>query len=82
MFALLTDGMQTQSDFSHRVGGNLLKADLSVQWYLDPGSKLLRSLPTNTGDVLASVRVYNAWWSLDHVTPEAPYSIDPTSRPQ
>lgn len=33
--ALVSDGLRTRADYSHRVGANVLRADLSVFWYND-----------------------------------------------
>lgn len=64
--AILTDGMRTRDDFSHKVGSNVLKIDLSVVWFADSNGQLVASLPTGVeGDMVASTRVGNAWNLLD-----------------
>ncbi len=42
---ILTDGLETKSDYSHVVGGTVLRADSSVSWYEDEGQVLYDSLP-------------------------------------
>lgn len=47
--ALVTDGLRSVTDYNHKVGSNVLYADLSVRWYLDAGgnvSQLLRDSGT------------------------------------
>ncbi|HYE61000.1 MAG TPA: DUF1559 domain-containing protein [Phycisphaerales bacterium] len=43
--SLISDSMQLRSDYSHKVGANFFRADLSVHWYNDPGSNLRLELP-------------------------------------
>lgn len=62
--ALVADGMRTQADYNHRVGSNVLRADVSVYWYNDPRGNLLNRLseggsPTSASDIEA------AWFELD-----------------
>lgn len=64
--AMLADGLQTQSDYNHRDGLNVLRADYSVAWRPDPGRILAASLPLDEADMMAEVKVVDAWESLDH----------------
>lgn len=63
--ALVTDGMRTLSDFNHRVGANVLRADLAVRWYVD-STNIADRLPPDAlraGDNGDNVR--GAWRDLD-----------------
>jgi hypothetical protein len=62
--ALVTDGLRTQSDFNHRVGANVLKADLSVFFFWDPEGVLFNSLPSIEGEVQAEP-INKAWEHID-----------------
>ena len=68
--ALVTDGMRTARDVNHRVGMNVLRADLSVSWFQDRHNEILAMLAStgpgepNTNSVLSSV-----WRVIDHTTP-------------
>jgi hypothetical protein len=62
--ALVSDGLRTQSDYNHRIGGNVLRADLSVQWYRDASGGILAALPAQDGDVDAG-KTEDAWKLLD-----------------
>lgn len=63
--ALVTDGLRTQDDYSHRVGSNVLRSDLSVVWFSDPGSLVLTSLPLMNSVRGSGGRVDQAWESID-----------------
>jgi competence protein ComGC len=43
--ALVVDGLRTQSDFNHQIGANVLRADLSVSWFVDQDRSISDSLP-------------------------------------
>ncbi len=72
--AMVADGMRVQSDYNHRVGSNVLRADLAISWFSDPGSQLARLLPVSEGDPTAASKVENAWDTIDH---GAPHSANP-----
>lgn len=38
--ALVADGLKTAADFNHRVGANVLRADLSTRWFEDNGRRI------------------------------------------
>lgn len=63
--ALIVDGMRTVSDYSHKVGANVMRVDLSVAWFSDPLSRLGAMLPESPSDVDASDKVEQAWEELD-----------------
>lgn len=63
--AVITDGLRTKSDYSHSVGANVLRSDLSVQWYNDRGGSLLGLLPATDDDISAATKVQSAWDLLD-----------------
>src|SRR5262249_55750543 len=62
--ALVADGLRTQADFNHRIGGNVLRADLSVFWYRDSAGHILSALPSYEGDV-DEEKTDEAWQLLD-----------------
>ncbi len=68
---LVSDGLRTKADYNHRVGGNVLKANLSVEWYNDNGGEVLALLPSRDSDVHPGFGVgQTIWTALDQgVTP-------------
>lgn len=67
--ALVADGMRSLQDFNHLVGTNVLRADLSVDWFEDGGElAALLSAPTGSGDE----SVNQAWGQLDGVGQAGP----------
>jgi type II secretory pathway pseudopilin PulG len=77
--ALIADGLASQLDFNHRVGGNALRADISVQWFQDGGA-VLATLVKDPGESGANTAVIRAWEVIDdHLrspgdVPEGPYT--------
>lgn len=65
--ALVADGMRTLSDYSHRVGCNLLRADLSVEWLGDRQYRIADLLKVGTDDytVVTDYEINRAWNRLD-----------------
>lgn len=63
--ALVADGMASRSDYNHRVGANLLRADFTVSWFADVGGVVASLLPQNEGDPLAGLKIGNAWDQMD-----------------
>jgi hypothetical protein len=64
--AVAADTMSSRLEFSHESGTNVLRIDLAVSWFSDPGGQLVARLPSGTepDDVMArSVR--QAWDILD-----------------
>jgi len=47
---IVSDGLRTVSDYNHRIGNNMLKADLSVRWWSD-GESVVSMLPHSDEDV-------------------------------
>lgn len=62
--ALVTDGLRTQQDFSHGIGCNVLRADISVVWYSDSDRSLFNSLPKHPGQIAPGI-INTAWRQLD-----------------
>ncbi|TVQ63672.1 MAG: hypothetical protein EA379_03495 [Phycisphaerales bacterium] len=79
--ALIADGMRSISDYNHKIGSNVLRADLSVRWFEDTNSTLASSIPLAVGDSNADVNVALAWWVLDtgesNSFPGLPWSPNP-----
>jgi competence protein ComGC len=63
--ALVADALRTSADFNHEIGTNLLRADLSVNWYADPGGRISGQLPGEDADPSAASKVHQAWEQLD-----------------
>lgn len=69
--ALVTDGMQTAIDYNHQVGSNVLRADMSADWYEDEQGIIAASLPKTPFDRDGSARVDQAWQLIDQEFPSA-----------
>jgi hypothetical protein len=63
--AMVADGMRVQSDYNHRVGSNVLRTDLTVAWFADPGGTLAARLPLSEADPAAANKVDDAWQTID-----------------
>lgn len=63
--AIAADGMRTQADYNHKIGMNVLRADLSVTWYSDPLGELAAGLPANEGDMTRNGSYDGIWRDLD-----------------
>jgi hypothetical protein len=62
--AIVCDGLKSVEDFNHKIGANLLHADLSVTWFSDPSGSILAIL-ARAGDTPNSALVQQAWDHLD-----------------
>lgn len=62
--ALVADGLRTQSDFNHQIGANMLRADLSVDWFQDGARSVVDSLPKDDNSVSPSA-IQSAWSTFD-----------------
>ncbi|MBX3359596.1 MAG: DUF1559 domain-containing protein [Phycisphaeraceae bacterium] len=63
--AVVSDSMRTYADFSHRVGTNVMRVDMSVAWFADSASRFIAMLPTNDVDPRAQEKIEGAWNMLD-----------------
>lgn len=61
---LVTDGLASISDYNHRVGANVLNADLAVFWFQDDG-RVRQMLPDKVEDSGAGDKVLRAWTQID-----------------
>lgn len=61
--ALVADGMQSQQDFNHVAGANVLRADMSAGWYDDSDGSLFALLSDGGGG--APGKLKKAWGALD-----------------
>lgn len=61
--AMVADGIRSQSDFNHKVGTNVLRADLTVSWFSTPD--LAANLPHSAEDPAATQKVQDAWSAID-----------------
>ncbi len=77
--ALVSDGLREQSDYNHRVGNNLLKADLHVSWFNDATGKVYGELVTDGDSADARFAVAQAWGYLD-LDPKRPVANPPQPR--
>jgi type II secretory pathway pseudopilin PulG len=74
--AIVSDGLREQSDYNHKVGNNLLKADLSVSWFNDETGQVYEELVADGNSADARVAVAEAWGHLD-LDPKRPVSSPP-----
>lgn len=65
--ALVADGMRTIEDFNHGVGTNVLRVDLSVDWFDDEAGRF-RALLEQIGGPQNPETYREAWRRLDEVT--------------
>ncbi|MBL8760960.1 MAG: DUF1559 domain-containing protein [Phycisphaerae bacterium] len=63
--ALVSDGLQSKSDFNHPLGLNVLLADLHVVWFDDSNRSLYNSLPDDEAESGAAAAVADAWSAID-----------------
>jgi len=63
--ALVTDGMRTAADYNHRVGSNVLRADLAVRWHSDDTNIIDRLPPEGVRTGGDGSHVRGAWRDLD-----------------
>ena len=57
-------GLWTVQDFNHKIGANVLTADMSVNWFRDDG-QIAAMLAMDPRDATAATRVLEAWRTLD-----------------
>jgi len=62
--ALIADGMRLQSDYNHKVGSNVMRADLSVTWFRDYSGQILSRLPRKESQARSQI-VMDAWDLID-----------------
>lgn len=67
--ALVADGMREASDFNHKGGCNLLRADMSVEWFNDQANTLLGLIPAAASAPDSDMRIARAWWTLETGSP-------------
>lgn len=61
--ALVADGLASDYDFNHAVGGNIVASDLSISWFEDAGHAL--RLPDAYTDPQAKDKLQSAWTLID-----------------
>ena len=69
--AIVTDGMRTITDYNHRSGCNVLRADLAVIWLNDINGQISRNL-ARTEQESTPAKVNNAWQRIDAHTNGGP----------
>ncbi|MFN0011229.1 MAG: type II secretion system protein [Phycisphaerales bacterium] len=62
--AITVDGLWTLQDYNHKIGANVLTADMSVNWFRDDG-QIAGLLAMDSRDTTAASRVLEAWRTLD-----------------
>ncbi len=72
-FALVADGMRTLPDYNHRIGSNVLTADLAVEWRPDNGA-IAGALPSRDSAAPDGVPALALWNRLNGADPE---DLDP-----
>lgn len=64
--ALVSDALRNSIDFNHRIGTNLLRSDLSANWFSDREGRIAQLLPSiGDADPTAASKVTNLWHELD-----------------
>ncbi|GIK19110.1 MAG: type II secretion system protein [Leptolyngbya sp. PLA2] len=63
--AIVTDGLKTRLDFNHKVGLNVLRADISLSWLSD-GGRLYEYLPADGDSSLRAEDFEMLWEQIDH----------------
>lgn len=58
----LTDSLRTQQDVNFEDGYNLLRGDMSVNWFADRSRMVFNMLPTDTVTVPGEAEIYNEIW--------------------
>ena len=61
--ALVADAMSSRSDFNHKIGANVLRADTSVFWYYD--SSIASQLPGENGSMIPLEVMRRIWGRFD-----------------
>ena len=65
--ALVVDGMRTSRDINHRIGMNVLRADLSVSWFADNQSQIAGLLASSSaGEPTSNSVLSSVWLRIDH----------------
>jgi type II secretory pathway pseudopilin PulG len=78
--ALVTDGLRTTRDINHRVGMNVLRADLSVSWFGDNQGTIASMLAASgAGEPSANSVMASVWKRIDNpnLTPGTGTGGDP-----
>ncbi len=63
--AVVSDGLSSRDAFSHELGSNVLRADVSVDYVPDKEGEILKLLPDDENAQDAAIRVLSAWARLD-----------------
>jgi type II secretory pathway pseudopilin PulG len=64
--AIIADGMRTQQDYNHKVGSNVARVDLSVEWVDDSEGLIAQTLPLIESDSdIDSEAIARAWFILE-----------------
>lgn len=63
--AIVTDGLKTREDFNHKIGLNILRADISLSWFSD-GGRLFEYLPEEGESSLRADEYEMLWEQIDH----------------
>ncbi len=64
--ALVADGMRSMSDFSHTVGANVLRANMTADWVADVNGQIANLLRNaDNGAVNTAAAVDSAWRAID-----------------
>lgn len=67
--SLVSDGLRTLPDYSHRTGNNILRLDLSVAWYNDASGFIASILPGNDAGQFRRPGLFAAWRTFDSGLP-------------
>lgn len=59
--ALVADAMSSKSDFNHKIGTNVLRADTSVFWFYDADERIKKLLPDEAGSTISLTVMRSIW---------------------
>lgn len=64
--ALVADGMRSLADYSHAVGSNVLRANMTADWVADVNGQIANLLRgVDSGAITSASAVDNAWRAID-----------------
>lgn len=65
--SIVADGLRSQSEFNHKVGANVMRADVSVTWFNDSTRSVSSGLAKDS-ESPTEFQIQEAWDELDHPT--------------
>ncbi len=63
--AIVADGLRSQSEFNHKIGANVMRADISVSWFNDSARSVSSGLAKDS-EYPTESQIQEAWNDLDN----------------